>query len=115
MRSKLIITLLTVFGIYLIGTLSRDIVFLFQRTKETQKTETELQKVLQEEADLKKQLVYSQSSEFVEKEARDKLGMTKPGETIVILPENVESILGVQDEVKKEPISNWKLWFNLFF
>src|SRR3989344_6078670 len=39
-----------------------------------------------ENQELKKRLAEVQSPEFIEKEARDKLGLGKEGETIVVLP-----------------------------
>ncbi len=62
---------------------------------------------------LKSQLQYVQSPEFVEKEARDKLGYGKAGETIVVVPEQEQnSNFQITNSQKSEP--NWKQWLSLY-
>lgn len=71
----------------------------------------DLERQLQENKRLKAQLSFVKSEEFIEAEARDKLFMVKPGESGVIVPEDLIK----QRRVKKEPeISNWQKWINLF-
>lgn len=61
---------------------------------------------------LKEHLFYVKTDQFVEEEARDKLGMSRPGEYIVIAPTanplNQEKI-----EIDNKP--NWQQWLELFF
>lgn len=63
---------------------------------------------------LKQKLSYVKSNEFVEKQARDKLGLVKQGEFIVIGP-------GPVQKQKNEPLQiqddtpNYKKWWKLFF
>ncbi len=61
---------------------------------------------------LKQQLYYSNTQEFVEKEAREKLGMLKPGEHIVLAPssKNKNKKVAVVDSSP-----NWSKWWKLFF
>jgi predicted cobalt transporter CbtA len=57
---------------------------------------------------------YYQSEEFVEQEARNRLNLGKPGETVVILPPNV----GETEEITSTPtpeLPNWQRWWRLFF
>jgi len=64
-----------------------------------------------EQERLKTQLEYVQSDEFVEREAREKLGLGKPGETVVIVPTPGR----VQDsgfKIQDEP--NWRKWWRLY-
>lgn len=61
--------------------------------------------------ELKKRLEYVRSGEFIEKEAREKLGMAKADEVVVILPKLEER----QGEKKEEEAPNWKKWQRLFF
>lgn len=76
---------------------------------------TEAQKELsfqkQENQRLKSALSYSQTQEFIEKQARDKLFMVKKGEQKVLIPKESEETL----KEKKEGLPNWKQWWNLFF
>lgn len=67
---------------------------------------------LQKREFLKQQLYFSKTPEFIENEAREKLGMVKPGEYIVLAPPPKK------DEKKSVVIDNspnWKKWWNLFF
>lgn len=114
MRDKLITTALIVLGLYLIVSSVKDLWFWSQKGSEVEKTQLKLETTIEEKNRLEKQLEYVKSADFVEKEARDKLGMSKPGETIVILPDNVEKIVGGQEEKKKVEIPNWKKWGQLF-
>jgi len=66
----------------------------------------------QENQRLKSALSYSQTQEFIEKEARDKLFMIKKGEQKVLIPKELENSDGV---LKKDNDPNWKQWWNLFF
>ena len=63
--------------------------------------------------DLSEQILYYQSSSYQEKIARERLGLQKPGEqVIVILPEPKPKI------VEKDPydsIPNYQKWWNFFF
>jgi cell division protein DivIC len=61
---------------------------------------------------LKEQLFYVKTDDFIQNQARDKLGMVQPGEHIIIVPE-------ATNPNKKPPvtdnISNWQKWWRLFF
>lgn len=83
---------------------------------------TEAQKVVNElkaeNAKLKRQVELTNSTQFVEKEARNKLGLAYEGEIIVILPEPETLKLLAPDRPKEEeflPKPNWKKWAELFF
>ena len=52
-----------------------------------------------------------QSEGFIEKEAREKLGLGKPGEVVVILP-TPEKVQGSMFNVQEE--SNWRKWWELY-
>ena len=56
-----------------------------------------------------------QGEEFIEEQARNKLNLAKEGETIVILPPNVEELVGWREENGPEELPNWQKWRNLFF
>jgi cell division protein FtsB len=64
---------------------------------------------------LKEDLVQVESPGFVEQEARNKLGLVKEGEKVVLLPQQ-SSVNGSQlTEKKDENLPNWKQWWKLFF
>jgi len=80
--------------------------------------QSNLENLKQENTDLKERIEYANSEEFIEKEALEKLNMTKPGYTILIVD-------GVKPESQKHDldgtsggvsIPNYRLWlfeFNL--
>ncbi len=64
---------------------------------------------------LQKKLTQIKSQEFIEEQARDKLGLTRKGETIVIIPEEkLKLILGASESAKPR-FPNWLGWFKVFF
>ena len=59
---------------------------------------------------LMQRLYFVKSSEFIENEAREKLGMTKEGEHIILEPAKIE-------QPKASPVDTtprWRKWINLF-
>lgn len=113
MKDRLISSLLFILGFYLIVSFSRDVVDLLQKGKDVEKGQLKLEMAMEENKELKGQIEYVKTPEFVEKEAREKLGMSKPGETLIILPENVKELANRKEE-KKEELPNWKKWGQLF-
>jgi len=83
--------------------------------------EIEKAKVAKMQADnvkLQAQIAETEGAAFIDKQIRNKLGLTKEGEAVVILPE--ESIVksfappvSFADETAPDP--NWKKWEKLFF
>lgn len=75
--------------------------------------QTELQDKQKDNLFLNQRLQYVQKNEFVENEARERLGMVRGGEVIVLLPSPQAS--------KSQPITyedkrpNWKKWWDVFF
>jgi cell division protein FtsB len=115
MKKKLISSLIIIFGLYLIVSLSREIFDLIQKEKIIDQEQLKLEQLEVETQILREQLGYVQSEEFVEKEAREKLGMTKEGETVVILPEDFEAMVEQsRGAIEPEEIPNWKQWLGLF-
>src|SRR3989344_433824 len=58
--------------------------------------------------ELKKKLTQIQSPQFIEEQARDKLGLSKAGETIVVIPEEkLKQILGASNSAQIIRFPNW--------
>jgi len=55
------------------------------------------------------------TNEFLEKEARDNLGLVKKGETVAILPSESRHGRNEAQQGENQGISNWKRWWRLFF
>lgn len=66
--------------------------------------------------ELKNKLKQIQSPEFIEEQARNKLGLSKPGETIFIIPEQkIREILGASASANLIRLPNWLGWWKVFF
>ena len=66
--------------------------------------------------ELKKKLTQIQSWDFIEAEARDKLGLSKKGETAIIIPENtlklvIDASNSAQTIRSPNPLGWWKVFF----
>lgn len=115
-KDRFISSVLLVLGLYLIVSLSRNIFSLIKKGEEIKRESLKVEKLRAENEELKGQLEYASSPEFIEKEAREKLGLAKEGEQVVVLPENVEEIVLDKEKDKgKEELPNWKRWYRLFF
>lgn len=76
-----------------------------------------VEKMKEENAQLQAQITQIQSPEFIEGQIRNKLGLVKPGEAIVVLPDaDTLRKLAPQMPVEVEtlPDPNWKKWEKLF-
>lgn len=76
-------------------------------------SEERLEEIRRENEALKRELDYKKSDQFAEGEIRNKLGLAKPGETIVIIPSEDKSQDQVEEGGRIEP--NWRKWWELFF
>jgi cell division protein FtsB len=121
MKQKLvnIIGLLASIVIFLI--LTSSLVKSLKRIAEgkalVRRNEAKLEKIQKENEKLEEQLKIIQSDEFVEKQLRNKLGLVKEGEIVVVLPEadivkRLSPIIPEEEEVKPKP--NWQRWIDLF-
>ena len=76
-----------------------------------------LEKLKIQNKDLAQQLEKVKSDAYIEKQLRDKLGLAKEGEIVVILPDDETLKKLVPNEVKEEdslPDPNWKKWIHIF-
>lgn len=86
--------------------------------KEVEKERVKIEKLERENEVIQNEISKAQSPEFIEKQVRDKLGLVKEGEAIVVLPEE-EIVKKLAPKVVFEddylPDPNWKRWLKLFF
>jgi cell division protein FtsB len=104
--------------LFFLVTLGRNILKISEDKKKIEETKKRIEKLKEENKELNDQLTEVKSREYIEKELRDKLGLVKEGETVVVLPD--KEILGKivpktpdEEEVLPDPI--WKKWAKLFF
>ena len=100
------------FGLLIAVRTTGGILRLITAGKEVEMAQTELNSTEAENEKLKQRLTEVNSPEFVIKEAKKKLGMGAPGDTIVLSPEEIENgqLTIENDEVE----ANWKKWWKLY-
>lgn len=86
--------------------------------KRIENTQKRVEKLRQENAEIERRLAEVKGEEFIEKQLRDRLGLAKEGEIVVVLPD--EEILrkvapAATEEEEVLPDPTWKRWLNLFY
>lgn len=115
MKRNFILVLVLIFGLFLSYNSIRRILTFRETAKTVKSAEAKLEKLKQENEALKKELELKSSDEFAEAEIRNKLGLAKEDETVLILPkeETNQSFDSTQDKQSTRP--NWVKWRKLFF
>ncbi len=108
---KIIFIIIVIILILVINDLVRSIYDIWQKKDFIAQAQKELSFQKQENQRLKSALSYSQTQEFIEKEARDKLFMVKADEQKVLISKESEN----SQEASKNNDPNWKKWLKLFF
>lgn len=104
-------------GIYLVVSLSKSVWDLWSRQGRIGEAQNalSLEEKKYQELVLKKE--YVEKEEFVEREARERLLLGKPGETRVLIDQDLLKIVEGTGpaEVTKDHRPNWQKWLELFF
>ena len=116
LKKWLFLLILLVFGVSLVSVVVR--VYRINREL-AQKTQV-LEEKKREEARVVSLSEYLKSDEFIEGEIRDKLGDTREGEVLLILPPNevLLKLVNLNWEIEgdiQKPVPNWKKWYETFF
>lgn len=111
MVKKIIILAVIMILLVIIKNTVFSMVTLLNNAGYSQKLENQLNTEQQKNKFLKERLSYVKTNQFVEDVAREKLGFTKPGEKIVILPKKGEKT----NEQQAEDKPNWQKWWEMFF
>lgn len=117
MRRRLFLLAIILGGLYLIVVLSRDLWQILGSRQRLTEAEERVDKFEEEQKKLKEELAEVSSDGFLEREAREKLMVGKPGEVMVLLPpEWGEGVTRREEEESEaEPEANWEKWLQLFF
>lgn len=103
--------ILVVLGLALVVKSGLGVIKLWKTGGLVAEAQKEVQDLQEEQKELSAKLAYVNSPEFVEKEARDKLGYGREGETILILPDQ-NSVPSNASATAGE--ANWKKWWDLY-
>lgn len=98
--------------ILIIRNIVDSIVSLRQNSNIVTTLRQEEREQVQKKQFLKEKLHLVNTSQFIENEAREKLGMIKPGEHIVLAP---PVIVATQKPSEIDYSPNWQKWWKLFF
>lgn len=104
--------------ILMIISMIRNIGRVISIRKEVEKERLKLTKIEAENKRIQDEVAHIQTPEFVERQIRDKLGLVRDGETIVVLPDEevlrkLAPKIDIQEDYLPDPI--WKKWLKLFF
>lgn len=102
---------------YLLFLFGRSAYRNYQINQRIEELETSISTLEEQNADLKNLIAYYQTETFRELEARRKLGLKKPGEIVIALPENTETPPESEnpEEKKQTNIPNPKRWWEFLF
>jgi cell division protein FtsB len=80
-------------------------------------SQAKIDKIKEENAKLEKEIAQAQGEAFIEKQVRDKLGLVKEGEAIVVLPDE-DTLRKLAPQLPEEtdtlPDPIWRKWLKLF-
>lgn len=84
---------------------------------EIDKEKAKLVKLKSQNDDLEREIAQAQGPDFIEKEVRNKLGLAKDNEAVVVLPDpetlkKLAPVVSLDQDVLPDP--NWKKWEKLF-
>lgn len=87
-------------------------------SQKVEESDARLEQLRKENEALKQELEYKKSQEYKEEEIRNKLGLAKEGETVVVVPgseQGNEKLETGNNEDRGEELANWQKWWELFF
>ena len=103
--------------VLLLVTLTKNIVKNLEIQKKITAQKARVEQMQKDNAALAQKLLEVQSQEYIEKQLREKLGLARPGEIVVVLPDTatLEKLApAVKIDEKSLPDPNWKKWVKLF-
>lgn len=95
-------------AVYLVQTVKRN----YDLQQEIGGLEQQITDLRIEQDQLKYKIQYYQTESFKEKEARDKLGLQAPGESVIILPQDKQTEKQTEDQPQKTRKSNPEQWLD---
>lgn len=110
MRRKFYQLAIIVVSLLIINGLSRNFLELWQQKKRVERVEQDVASLEQKEVELKGELRYYQSDEYVEKIAREKMLLGKEGETVLLLPTVFPSQSPITDHQSPSAVPFWRRW-----
>ncbi len=120
LSSKVFLFFIILALIGLVISLGRESYRKYQLTKEINGLKSEIGRLAGENQQMADLMEYFQEGSYLEKEARLKLNLKKPGEKVIVISQPAaaevdERIMAeIQDEVNNETTNFWKWWEHFF-
>ncbi len=106
-------------SIFMIISLSGSVMDLWGRRTVVEKERERLTQLEKKNTELTKKLEMVETTAFVEKEARERLGMAKEGDTVIIMDDSSMPPSGnsgtTNGNTSSGQLPNWKRWWHVFF
>lgn len=116
MRKKIFVFSAVILIIIAIFGLGKQISKALQATKRLDIATDRLSKLQAEQRKLQNQLTEVKSIAFIEQQIRNKLGMVRSNETIMIIPQDqIDKVLGLNKKAPEIQIPNYQGWLKLIF
>ena len=112
-QKYLLLLLCIVFALSLVKNIAR----IKNAQIRVEKMKERVDKLQKEKEELQIKVEEAKKQEYIEKQLRDKLGLSKEGETIVVLPDADtlrKLVPPIPEEEETLPDPNWKKWLKLF-
>lgn len=117
-KKKLLTYVIMILSLVMAVKIARDIYSLWHTEDRLIEAEEELVEAQKEKQQLEQELSQAEGQEWWERQVRDKLMMARPEETVVVVPEEVTSLSGIEEEKgvmgEEEELKPWQQWRNLF-
>ncbi len=111
MRSRFVTWVIIIVGLILIVSTIKDTIGLWKAGDRVDEKAVEVKNLEKENEKIQEKISQIESPAYIEKYARDRLNLAKPGESVVILPkDNISSISAETLDNR----SNWEKWWDLF-
>ena len=97
--------------------LARNIARIKNAQVRMERIKGRVEKLQKENEELQLKIEEAKKQEYIEKQLRDKLGLSKEGETIVVLPDADtlrKLVPPIPEEEETLPDPNWKKWLKAF-
>lgn len=105
-------------SIFLLLSLIKNLSWVLAARKSVEEEKTRLAQLKKENEKLKREAQEVAGSSFIEQQLRDKLGMAKRGEIVLVLPDE-DTLRKLAPDIPSEedflPDPIWKQWLHLFY
>lgn len=113
---RVVIYAVIFFQLLVLLSLSRGLVEVISSRRRVDTLVEKRERLLADRERLKGELSVVESEYYIEKVARDQLHLSRPGESLVIVPEKLEdNVLGESDGGKEEEKEIWEKWLEVLF